>query len=191
MSQPSSRNNPNISRSELALQQSKKLRSEIVHDLAQKLSENADALSVATAVADLYLDPLEKILNAQAELNRAHQFRDTDDPKSKQKLRALRFKCQDAAQFLGFVDQVARGICACLSTGKRIPLEYMAKLHSHKFQSPSDEMRRQNVRLLMENVMLAKSLAYKMPLPDEFLRNVLEFGAEADLGNKIETGHSA
>jgi hypothetical protein len=58
MPQSSPQDKIKISRTESVLEHSKKLRSGAVHDLAQKISENADALSVASTVAELYLGSL-------------------------------------------------------------------------------------------------------------------------------------
>jgi hypothetical protein len=140
-----------------------------LHAIADRISHDADAMSIASAVSEIYLSALQRIFHIGTALDRAQQLQSAHAPGWKQSMRAARFACKDEMEYLRLVDLACRGLCDCLGLRTRISFETIAKINAHKYQDPSEELRRHDPRDLLIIMIFQKSIMFNWRVPEELL----------------------
>jgi hypothetical protein len=166
-------------------------RHRVLQTVADRISQGADAISVASALSELYLSVLQRILQIRPDLDRARQLQRAHDPAWKQSARAARFACKDEKEYLCLVDQACRGLCDCLGIRSRISFEAIAKINERKYPDPSEELKRKHTGDLMMITMLKKAILYNLDIPYDLLHADMPDGLSAYLDSKMkEKGNS-
>jgi hypothetical protein len=154
--------------------------------VADCISQDADAMSVASALSEQYISALQRILRIRIDLDRARQLQRAHHPGWEQLMRVARFAWKDEMEYFRLVDQACRGLCDCLGVKTRISFETIAKINARNDHDTPEELLQQHTRDLLEKTMLRKAIMYNLTLPDEFLRHGLEGKPKAHVDQNIK-----
>lgn len=154
--------------------------------VADRISHDADAMSIASALSEQYMSALQRIPQIRTDLDRARQLQRAHNPGWEQSARAARFACKDEMECFRLLDQVCRGLCDCLGMRTRISFETIAKINARNIQDTPEELLKQNTRYLFENTMLRKAIMYNLKLPDEILLEGMEGELKAYVDHNIK-----
>src|ERR1700674_2184351 len=161
-------------------------RHRVLQVVADRISQDADAMSVASALSELHLGVLQRIIHIGTDLDRVLELQRTHDPGWKQLARAARFACKDEVEYFRLFNQACRGLCDCLGIRTRISFEAIAKINERKYPDPSEELRRQHTGDLMMITMLRKAILYNLDIPYDLLQADMPDGLSAYLDSKMK-----
>ena len=154
--------------------------------LTESITKRADAATLSVGMSELYLDALQRVIDARSEFDRARELKAANDPRWKNAMRTARFACRDEEKFLCLVDRTIRGLCECMGMKTRIYFETIFEINARKSQDVPNELRQENMRLLLKNAMLTKAIVFNLKVPDELLWGGMDEELKEYVGDEIE-----
>jgi hypothetical protein len=154
--------------------------------LTESITKRADVATLSVRMSELYLDVLQRVIDARSEFDRARELKAANDPRWKNAMRTARLACRDEEKFLCLVDRAIRGLCECMGMKTRIYFETISEINARKNQDVPDKLRQNNMRLRLTNMMLTKAIMFNLKVPDELLREGMDQELEEYVGDEIE-----
>jgi hypothetical protein len=147
-------------------------------------------MSIVSALSELYLGELQRILPIGTNLDQAQQLQKAHDPGWKQSARAARFALKDELDYFRLIDRACRGLCDCLGIRTRILFETIDKIYARNNPLSPEELRQHHTGDLMMIMMLQKAIIYGISVPDELMRIGSEEKLKEYVDNFIKEGGS-
>jgi hypothetical protein len=159
--------------------------------VAESITKRVDIETLSVTICALYLDTMQRVSDARSNSDRVRGLKAGNDPRWKQAMREARFACKDEEKMLRLVDRVIRGLCECMGTRTRFSYQTMSEINACKYPDPSEQLRKENTRLLFRNLLLTKAILYGLTLPTEYLSEDLDDELKAYVDDKIKKARIA
>lgn len=138
----------------------------LVRAIAERIvNDDADSLETAYALSELYLDPLQGILNVYAAFNEAHQLQEAGDCSWKAKYHQARLALKDGEKYLRMVDQTVRSISYSTGLEGRVRIQQIVNIRAGPSHGKSHEEIRDEICKCLIKRMVLRARLYNMPMP--------------------------
>jgi hypothetical protein len=153
----------------------------LVRAIAERIvNDDADSLETAYALSELYIDPLQGILNVYAAVNQAHQLLEAGDCRWKAKYHRARLALRDEKKYLRLVDQAVRNISCSTGLKGRVRIQQIANIRAGPSHGKSKEEIRDDIHKRLMKMMILRARIYNMPIA--WLSEIAEeAGVELDI----------
>ena len=147
--------------------------------LARFLLNEANVATVASSLAVLYLESLDRLMNLSTQLDlTCRDQASKPDLQWKERVRRLRLTLRLEKERVHLLGQIIGGILGCLGGTQRLIHEAINKTNASPCEVDPDEARRIQMAVSIARIVVERCWAYKMELP-EFLQKIVRGSMDA------------